>query len=95
MKKYVTHNSGSNLPKNNLEAAVIGVLKRADRIVINEGRAESVMEEIVLRIKRLNEEYPRCTPLDPKFYKQHINEDFHLHNIHFANFCLLKCEEDA
>lgn len=85
---YLTYQHYSTASKNKLEEEFFQHLKSIDRMLISEDKIEFFKEAILLKYDDLCKEYPRCKPIEKRFYC-HNDNDIHLLGSN-ASFTLLK-----
>lgn len=68
MKYYIGIINQTLIPKNTLEKSIQLFLENYERKLITEKQIEEYKTEIILNIKSLSAEHPRCRPIDPTWF---------------------------
>lgn len=88
---YLVYQHYSTASKNKLEEEFFQHLKSIDRMLIPDDKIEFFKEGILLKYDDLCKEYPRCKPIEKRWYCQN-EKDIHLFGSN-AEFKLLKSKE--
>ena len=66
---YLTVHSHDYAPKNKLQVAVQELIKQNSRKAFDKSGIKKFKKQLVKDIEDLNKQHPRCTPIEPYFWK--------------------------
>lgn len=99
MKIYLAKKGEFYSPKNKLEEAIQNFIQEQDRKLIKEDDLEEFKNFVVNEIEKLNNEFPRCTPVKVDFWnprgfrQEEVIKDWYLTGVHSVTFHLLSSRE--
>ncbi len=83
---YLTHNGHQLAIKNKLQNAVQEYLSEVDRQLLEGNfKLKLFKKSVIAKIKELNKEHPRCTPLNPTWWSP-SKDDYFLSGVPFCHY---------
>lgn len=86
---YYCHLVGGIQTKNKLQEQFSCFLREMDGELYQEKELNKIKEYIIEKAKELNEEYPRCKPLNISFAQYSKKDRHYLCGFEFSNFILM------
>ena len=86
---YYCHLVGGIKTKNKLQEQFSCFLREMDGELYQAKELSKIKEYIIEKAKELNEEYPRCKPLNISFAQYSEKDKHHLFGFKFSNFILM------
>ena len=86
---YYCHLVGGIQTKNKLQGQFSCFLREMDGELYQAKELSKIKEYIIEKAKELNEEYPRCKPLNISFAQYSEKDQDHLCGFEFSNFILM------
>ena len=86
--------------KNKLEAAVKDFILKHDRTLIDQSDRIKFQNKLIAGVERLNEQFPRCKPVELKFWQSAIkfeklqDEDWSTYNPNFIRAHLIASNDE-
>ncbi|XWN36066.1 MAG: hypothetical protein ROO71_08880 [Balneola sp.] len=91
----MSYNSGTYVPKNQLERDQIELLKKHDRKLLqSDADMEAFQEMIIEALKQLNEDNPRCDAFSPSWHELGGDEhDYFISGIRAVRFRIYQIKD--